>query len=306
MSNDPFNNTAVVQKKRQINVSRISAPYIMILPAMVGIALFYLYPVFETIYLSFFKYNMLNKSRSKFIGIKNYTDLFGDSVFFKVLQNTLIYTVATVALTVIISMLVAMWINKTSVMDKVMQVGIFTPHIISNVSVAFIWMWMMDPSTGLINYVLHLVGLPTSQWLNSSKSALASIILVSVWKGIGYYVLILIAALQSIPTSILEAANLDNAKGATLFFKITLPLISPQLFFILIIMTISSFKVFDTVQIMTMGGPNNATNTLVYYIYQFRSIKIGYASATAVVLMVLIGILTVFYFRLLSKKVHYN
>jgi sn-glycerol 3-phosphate transport system permease protein len=133
-----------------------------------------------------------------------------------------------------------------------------------------------------------------------------SIILVSVWQNIGYYALIITAALQSIPPSIYEAAALDNAGRWKVLFKITLPMISPQLFFILVIMTIGSFKVFDTVRIMTGGGPNNATNTLVYYIYSFRTTNIGYASATGVVLMAVIGVLTIIYFRLLANRVHYQ
>jgi sn-glycerol 3-phosphate transport system permease protein len=164
----------------------------------------------------------------------------------------------------------------------------------------------MEPNLGLLNFGLKALGLPTSQWLQSSKTAMISVIIVSVWHSVGYYTLIIVAALQSIPPSIYEAAELDNAKKFKVFYKITLPLISPQLFFILIIMTIGSFKVFDTVRIMTGGGPNNATNTLVYYIYSFRTTNIGFASATGVVLMAIIGILTFIYFRLLSKKVHYQ
>ncbi|GIQ64481.1 hypothetical protein PACILC2_30490 [Paenibacillus cisolokensis] len=186
------------------------------------------------------------------------------------------------------------------------QAGIFTPHIISIVSVALIWLWLMEPNLGFLNYVLKSLGLPTSQWLQSSGTAMISVIIVSVWQGIGYYALIMVAAIQSIPGEILEAAQLDNAKRRHVFFRITLPLISPQLFFILIIMTIGSFKVFDTIKIMTGGGPNNSTNTLVYYIYSFRTTNIGYASATGVVLMIVIGLLTLLYFRLLAKKVHYQ
>ncbi|MNI76114.1 sn-glycerol-3-phosphate transport system permease protein UgpA [compost metagenome] len=154
--------------------------------------------------------------------------------------------------------------------------------------------------------MLKWVGLPPSEWLQSSRTALISVIIVSVWQGIGYYTLIIVAALQSIPPSIYEAAELDNAGRFKVFYKITLPMISPQLFFILVVMTIGSFKVFDTIKIMTGGGPNNATSTVVYYMYGFRTTNIGYSSATGVVLMAIIGVLTIIYFRLLSKKVHYQ
>ena len=164
----------------------------------------------------------------------------------------------------------------------------------------------MEPNYGMLNYVLQTLGLPTSDWLQSSKSSLMSIVLVSLWHNLGYFTLIILAALQSVPPSIYEAASLDNAKPYQTFFKITLPMISPQLFFVLIIITIGSFKVFDTVKIMTNGGPNNSTATLVFHIFEYRSNNLGYASATGIVLMILITILTIIYFRMLSKRVHYQ
>ncbi|MGG4035197.1 sugar ABC transporter permease [Paenibacillus cisolokensis] len=278
----------------------------MIGPAMIGIITFVIYPMLYLIYLSFYKYNLMNKDKSKFIGFDNFTQIFSREDFYKSLGNTVVYTVGVVTLTMAISLLIAVWISKKTRFNAFVQAGIFTPHIISIVSVALIWLWLMEPNLGFLNYVLKSLGLPTSQWLQSSGTAMISVIIVSVWQGIGYYALIMVAAIQSIPGEILEAAQLDNAKRRHVFFRITLPLISPQLFFILIIMTIGSFKVFDTIKIMTGGGPNNSTNTLVYYIYSFRTTNIGYASATGVVLMIVIGLLTLLYFRLLAKKVHYQ
>ncbi|MBB6671587.1 sugar ABC transporter permease [Cohnella nanjingensis] len=278
----------------------------MIAPAMAGICLFVMYPVVYLIYLSFYKYNLMNKAKSKFIGLDNYHHIFTRGDFYKALGNTAAYTVGVVVLTMAISLLIAVWIGKKGRLNAALQAGIFTPHIISIVSVSLVWLWLMDPSLGFLNYVLKALGLPASQWLQSSRTALLSVILVSVWQGVGYYALIMVAAIRSIPTPLFEAAALDNAGKTRIFFRITLPLISPQLFFVLIIMTIGSFKVFDTVKIMTGGGPNDATNTLVYYIYSFRTTNIGYASATGVVLMAIIALLTLLYFRLLSKKVYYQ
>ncbi|MCU6792254.1 sugar ABC transporter permease [Paenibacillus sp. WQ 127069] len=292
-----------MDKKRIWEATR---PYVMVLPAMAGIILFVIYPVFYLIKLSFYKYNLMNKDKSKFIGFDNYAQIFTREDFYSALTNTVVYTIGVVALTMILSMLIAIWLNKKTRFNAVVQAGIFTPHIISIVSVALVWMWLMEPSHGILNFLLKAIGLPTSSWLQSSSTAMISVIIVSVWQNIGYYTLIIVAALQSVPPSIYEAAALDNASRFKIFYKITLPLISPQLFFILIIMTIGSFKVFDTVKIMTAGGPNNATTTLVYYIYEFRTNSIGYASATGVVLMAIIAILTFIYFRLLSKKVHYQ
>ena len=167
---------------------------------------------------------------------------------------------------------------------------------------------MMEPNFGIFNTLLTYLNLPTSKWLQSSDTAMSSVLVISIWKHIGYYVLIFIAAFQSIPTSITEAASLDNAGRAKTLFKIMIPMISPQIFFVLIILTINSFKVFDTIRLTTMGGPNNATTSIVYYIYQqaFTNRDIGVGSAAAVVLMAIVGVLTVLYFFSLSKKVHYQ
>ncbi|TBL79987.1 carbohydrate ABC transporter permease [Paenibacillus thalictri] len=281
-------------------------PYLLTLPATVGIGLFVVYPVVYLVYLSLFKYNLLNKAKSKFVGFDNFIQIFSRGDFYQALTNTVIYTIGVVALTMLLSLLMALWLSKRTRFNALVQAGIFTPHIISIVSIALVWMWLMEPSHGLLNYLFKAVGLPPSPWLQSSKTALLSVIIVSVWHGIGYYTLIIVAALQSIPPTIYEAAALDNASRFKVFWKITIPLISPQLFFILIIMTIGSFKVFDTVQVMTGGGPNNATTTLVYYIYEYRTSNIGFSAASGVVLMAIIGILTFVYFRVLSKKVHYQ
>ncbi|MBD0382272.1 sugar ABC transporter permease [Paenibacillus sp. WST5] len=278
----------------------------MIAPAMTGICVFVIYPILHLIYLSFYKYNLINKAKSKFVGFDNYIQIFTREDFYKSVVNTFLYSVGVVVLTMILSLLAALWLHRKSRFNAFVQAGMFTPHIISIVSISLVWLWLMEPNLGLLNYVLKMMGLPPSPWLQSSRTALWSVIIVSVWQSVGYYALIIAAALQSVPPSIYEAAALDNARRSSVFFKITLPMISPQLFFILIIMTIGSFKVFDTVQIMTGGGPNGATSTLVYYIYSYRTTNIGFASASGVVLMALTGLLTIVYFRLLSKKVHYQ
>ncbi len=292
-----------MDKKRLGTVLR---PYVLITPAMLGIFLFVVYPIAYLGYLSMYDYNLMNKAKSKFIGFDNFAEIFSRADFYKSLTNTALYTAGVVVITLLLSLVIAVWLSKKSKFNVFVQAGIFTPHIVSIVSIALVWLWMMEPSLGFLNYVLKLVGLPASQWLQSSSTALISVIIVSVWQGIGYYVLIIVAALQSISPSIYEAAELDNASKFKVFCRITLPMISPQLFFILIIMTIGSFKVFDTVKVMTSGGPNNATNTLVYYIYEHRTTNIGYASATGMVLLAIIALLTFIYFRLLSKKVHYQ
>jgi len=281
-------------------------PYVMIAPAMIGIFLFVVYPTIKLLQLSLYDYNLMNKAKSKFIGLNNYIEILSRGDFYKSLENTALYTLGVVVFTMTIAILMALWLQKNSKINFVIQAGLFTPHIVSIVSIALIWLWLMEPNLGFLNFILKTLGLPTSQWLQSSNTALLSIIIVSVWQAIGYYTIIIVAALHGVSPTIYEAAALDRAKRSTVFYKLTLPLISPQLFFILVIMTIGSFKVFDTVRIMTGGGPNNATNTLVYYIYEFRTTNIGYATTSGVILMGIIGVLTLIYFKIISKKIFYQ
>lgn len=282
-------------------------PYIMIFPAVSVFLMFFIYPIFYMIYLSFTSWNLINPTKT-FVGFDNYVELFSTEEFYQVLTNTVIYTILTVILSLIISLMFALWFNKHGYIYGLIQGAIFSPYIISLVSVALLWLWMMDPQYGLLNWILALFGLPPSKWLTHMDSALYSLVLVSVWKMTGYNTLVFIAGLQSIPKELYEAAALDQANRWKTFYKITFPMLSPTIFFLLVINTISSFQVFDTVKIMTQGGPVNSTNMLVFYIYEygFDFYKIGYASAAGVVLLFLVGIMTVFHFIVLEKRVHYR
>ncbi|BDH62814.1 ABC transporter permease [Lysinibacillus sp. PLM2] len=294
------------EEGRMSHILNLIRPYVMIAPAMIGIGLFVFYPLVYLFYISLFDFNLMNRLKSEFIGFQNYAEILAREDFYDVLKNTLVYTIGVVLFTIIISLFVAFWLKKQSKLNFIVQAGIFTPHVISIVSISLVWMWLMEPNHGLLNFVLNSLNLPTSQWLQSSSSSMLSIIIVSVWGNIGYYALIIVAAIQGIPGSLYEAAQLDNASRWSILRRITVPMISPQLFFILVTMTIGSFKVFDTVRIMTAGGPNNSTNTIVYYIYSFRTTNIGYASAIGILLVIIIGILTIIYFKILAKKVHYQ
>jgi len=204
--------------------------------------------------------------------------------------------------------LLALFLKSSTRINLILQSAVFMPYIISFISISFIWMWMMDSSYGLFNYILGIFHIPALHWLEDPKTAMISLVIVAVWKSVGYNAIIVISGMQSIPTYLYEAASLDKAKPASVFFKITLPMLSPTLFFLTLVNIIASLKVFETISIMTMGGPANSTNTLVYYIYEygFGYYKIGYSSAVGVILMLIIGIITVFYFKALSSKIHYR
>ena len=282
-------------------------PYSMVAPAIIVFAMFFIYPIFYMMYLSLFDWNFVSPTKT-FVGIQNFVDLLSEPDFRQVLWNTTLYTVLTVTLTTGLSLFMAIWLNRSGFFYGLVQGAIFSPHIISLVSISLLWSWLMDPEYGLLNWVIGLFGFGKLEWLSHPSTSLISLVIVAVWKGLGYNTLVFIAGLQSIPQDIYEAASLDRSRPWTTFTRLILPMLSPTIFFLVIINLIGSFQVFETIAIMTQGGPVNSTNTLVYYIYEagFRFFKIGYASAAGVILLFIVGILTIVYFRLLSSRVHYR
>ncbi|MFC0472426.1 carbohydrate ABC transporter permease [Halalkalibacter kiskunsagensis] len=282
-------------------------PYAMIAPSVIIFCLFFIYPIFYMIYLSVFDWNFVSPTKD-FVGFDNFSSLIGEREFIEVMRNSAVYTFLTVFFTLLISLFLSLWLNKQGGLYSFVQGAIFSPHIISLVSISMLWLWLMDSEYGLLNWFLGLVGIAKIEWLTHPDTALFSLVLVAVWKGIGFNTLVFIAGLQSIPKDMYEAAQLDEASPFRILYKITLPMLSPTLFFLAVISMIGSFQVFDTIAIMTQGGPINSTNTFVYYIYEngFRFFKIGYASAAGVVLLLVISLLTIVYFRLLASRVHYR
>ena len=283
-------------------------PYLLVGPAMLLLLIFVFYPLVNLVYLSFFDYNLIREKT--FVGLKNYEVLFFVKTdFLDALRNTAVYTLSVLFFSLLLAVLFALWLEPDSRINRFLQKSMFTPYLISMVSCAYIWSWMYDADSGILNAMLALFGLPLSRWLNDSDLALFCVAAVAVWKSLGYYLIIVLASIRSIPAEILEAAALDNTPPVRKFFRITLPMISPQLFFLLITITIRSFKVFDVVRVMTDEGPGNATDVLVTYIYRYAfqmNARVGYASAAGTVLLVILMILTYFYFRVLSKRVHYQ
>lgn len=281
-------------------------PYLMILPAILFLVVFTFYPMFHMVYLSFFNYDMVTPK--EFVGFKNYDVMFHVAIdFWPAVKNTLIYTFAVVIQLVFLSLIFAIWLQKSTFLNALCQRIMFFPYMCAVISVSMIFQWLLDEK-GLINSILQFFKLPVFGGLGSSATALLSVILISTWKNIGYYTLILLSSLKAIPAEIHEAAELDDTSAFRKFFKITVPMLSPQIFFLLITITISSFRVFETVQTLTEGGPGNSTMVLVYYIYKyaFNYFKYGYACAAGTVLLVILMILTLIYFKVVEKKVHYR
>ncbi|MFD3271341.1 carbohydrate ABC transporter permease [Paenibacillus dendritiformis] len=298
-------NDAAVHRRRLWERIR---PYVYIGPAFLFLALFFFYPMLSVFVLSFFDWSLLNLSSRSWYGLANYRELLADPDFAHVVANTAIYTAATVGLGLLLALLLALWLNRPARRFGLIQGMLFSPHIISLVSISILWLWMMDPQYGLLNSVLEAFGIPGLPWLADPATALPSLILVALWKGVGYNMIVLIAGLQSIPREIHEAALLDNVSRWRVVWRITIPLLSPSLFFLLIMNTISSFQVFDTISIMTQGGPVNSTNMLVYYIYEqgMEFFNGGYAAAGSVLLLAAVGLVTFAHFALLGRRVHYH
>lgn len=282
-------------------------PYGMVAPALIIFLIFSIYPIGYMIYLSFHNWDLINPVK-QFVGMNNFKDLINDALFLQVIRNSIVYMIVTVLGSIILGTLLAVFLNKDTRISRILQSVTFAPYVISMVSVAFIWQWIMDADYGLLNYFLNFFGISNIDWLNNTSIAIFSLAVISIWKSLGYNALIILAALKSVPKYIYEAAQIDDTKPMKVFFKITLPMISPSLFFLTIMNIISSFKVFETISLITAGGPMNSTNTLVYYIYEygFKYNKIGYASAAGVILFLILGVMTIFYFKVLSRKVHYR
>ena len=282
-------------------------PYLFVAPAVVILAIFWVYPILNMGYLSLFKWDLISP-KMQFVGLQNFQALFADQQFWQTFVNTVICTLFVVGLGVTLGLFVAVYLKEHTKTNGFIQAVIFSPYVVSLASVALLWMWIMNKDYGLLNSILGFFDIGAVDWLGDSHVALVSLILISVWKSVGYDALILVSAIQGIPAHLYEAARLDQASPWTTFRKITLPMISPTLFFLVVVDAIASLKVFETIQIMTAGGPQNATNTLVFSLYQygFQFNKVGYAAAIGVVLLALIAVFAIVYFKLLSNRVHYR
>lgn len=280
--------------------------YAMILPAILFLLAFVIYPTVSMFIMSLYYGNAMNPYK-KFKRLDNYKVR---PDFWVALRNTAAYTGMALVLVMVISILFAQWMYKARKLNNVAQTVFFTPHLVAGVSAGFIWSWLMSSQPyGLFNTVFNALGFSTVRWLDDSSTAMFSIVLMNTWKNVGYYCLIIMSAMKSIPTEIYESARLDGSSAFKTFFKITIPMISPQLFFLLITITTGSFKVFDSVRIMTNGGPGDATRVLSMYIYDYafeRNNTLGYACAAGILMMLLMVAVTVFDFGFVEKKVHYQ
>ncbi|HLH73580.1 MAG TPA: sugar ABC transporter permease [Chloroflexota bacterium] len=283
------------------------AGYLFLLPNIVGFLIFSSLPVLATLAISTLHWDLIRAPT--FVGLQNYRQmLFADPTFWTVLRNTTYYVVGTVPAGVILSLLLALAMNANIRGIAFFRALFFIPVISSSVAVAVMWQWLYNTDYGLINYGLSFLGIHAVPWLTSTGWAMPAVIIMAIWKHLGYDMIIYLAGLQGIPTTLYEAAAIDGANRWSKFWFITVPLLTPTTFFILVISIINSFQVFDLAFILTRGGPGDATNTVVMYIYNqaFQFFQMGYAAAVAWVLFLIIMAITLIQWRGQKNWVQYE
>jgi len=314
-------------KRKKYHTYEVRRALFLILPTYLILFTFIIVPIFFAFYLSFNKWNLLGTM--KYVGISNYKKLFQMEEFWKALVNTFYYSFITVPLGICISLVLALLLNTRIKGLMFYRTAYFMPVMTSVVASAFIWQWIFQSQNGILNYLFGMIGLQQLSWLNEPKGiftvifesmgvtiprwlggpsvTLVAISIMSIWKNTGYYMIIFLAGLQNIPKTLYEAAEIDGAGPVKKFFSITLPILSPTTFFVLIMAVIVSFQVFEQVAVTTQGGPLNSSLVLVYFIYEraFKFLEVGYASSAAYILFAIVIILTYFQVRLLGRRVHY-
>ncbi|WP_406016056.1 sugar ABC transporter permease [Streptomyces sp. NBC_00984] len=267
---------------------RQRAGMLMVAPALLHASLWIGLPVVASVVLAFTKYDVL--TAPQFVGLDNFRDMLDDAVFRKSVVNTVIYTFFTVPFGMLLGLLVALALHTGLKARGIFRTAVFIPQVTATVAIALVWLWIYNPGNGLLNTLLSFLGIQGPAWLSSTSWAMPSVILVGIWQGIGMKMLIYLAALQSLPKELYEAASVDGASKVRQFFSITLPLLKPATFFVLITSMISAFQSFDQIYILTDGGPANSTTMMTFEIYKsaFREFRIGYASAQSLVLFVLL------------------
>jgi len=296
----------VTKKYNQINKGKDNLSAVLFLfPTLIVFCTFILFPVIFSFYLSFQKWNSFTWTGS-FIGLDNYLRMFSDEEFLLVLKNTFIYTLGTVPLNMIVSLLIAYGLNKKLVGKKFLRTLFFTPVVVSPVAAALIWRWLYDPNFGLVNYTLGIFGFGAVNWLNDPSAAMFALIGMGVWKTFGVNMVLFAAGLNAIPESYYEAATIDGANAWSKFWHITVPLLSPTTFFIMVMSMIGSFQVFDIVYVLTSGGPLNSTKVLTFYIYEYAfkfSGEMGYASAVSYLMFAILFVFTMLQVKYMKSKV---
>jgi multiple sugar transport system permease protein len=287
--------------------------YAMIAPGLIGLLIFYIWPMLQTFYFSFTEWGPFGDA--EWTGMSNYRELFHGPEFLMALRNTLVYTVLSVSITEAIALVLAVLLNQKLRGMSVYRTLYFIPVVTMPVAIGLVWRWLYNSDYGIINYLLSLIGIEGANWLSDPSLALYAIVVVGVWSGIGYALVLFLAGLQTIPAEYYDAASVDGAGALVKFFRITLPLLSPTVFFVTVISLIGSLQVFDLIFVMISSGRSASTSpvidqtqSLVYLFYKntFVINEQGQGAAVVLTLFIIIVLVTLVQFRLQRKWVHYE
>lgn len=282
--------------------------WLLLLPAAVLLVAFTHYPTVATFIDSLFSTGTVIRPR-RFVGLENYQRVFEDPVFRKVLWNTLLFAFGTVPASVGLALVMALWVNRPRMPGRaVIRLAYFTPTILPMIAVANIWLFFYTPEIGLLNQIGAALGLGGHNWLGDSDMVLGCLMVMTVWKEAGFFMIFYLAALQTMPPELLEAARLEGASRWTTFRRVIFPLLMPTTLFVAINAVLNAFKLVDHLFILTKGGPDNASNLLLYYVYEtaFSFFDLSYAATLTVVLLGLLAVLALSQFLLLDKRIHYR
>ena len=281
--------------------------WLLLLPALVLLATFTHYPTVATLWSSFFS-TARGGRPAVWLGLDNYRAMAADPVFWQVLRNNTIFALGTIPASIALALLMAVLVNEQLPGRGFLRLSYFTPTVLPMIAVANVWLFFYTPGYGLLEQVLRLVGLPSHNWLGSRDTALGCLVVVTVWKEAGFFMIFYLAALQQIAPQLAEAAALEGAGRWYFFRRVTFPLLMPTTLFVLVNAVINSFRLVDHIVVMTKGGPDNTTALLLYYIYDvgFKFWDTGYAAALTMVLLALLATAAIVQFVVLEKRIHYR
>ncbi|WP_340388075.1 sugar ABC transporter permease [Paenibacillus sp. FSL E2-0151] len=290
----------------RLKLWRESEAVLFTLPALIPLLIFWLGPLGYIVYLSFTDWDFMSPDKL-FVGLDNYSYLLTNSEFYRSLKVTLLFGLGSVIPTIVGGLALAMLMNSKIKSSGIFRTLLFSPWVTPTVAVSIAWSWIFEPEVGLANLMLGWVGVSPIGWLRDADWALVAVLIVTLWKSIGWAMVFYLVALRNLPSDLLEAASIDGANGWDKFRSITLPLISPTTFFLSIILTIQFLQAYDQINVMTQGGPAGSTRTLLYMYYQsaFESFNVGEASSIAVVIILICVLLSGVSFLLGRRLVHY-
>jgi multiple sugar transport system permease protein len=310
-SNVSINQTIVAKRveKSRNKAKRIEAlnGYMFIAPNFIAMFIFVVIPICASLVLSFTNWDLLNPP--EFIGLGNYTvNMMEDEQFWISLKNTALFSLLSIPVGIILALFFALLLNQALIGVNIYRAVVFLPVVVSMISVSMVWRWVFNTDVGILNYFLGFIGIDPIGWISDERYALISVAMVAIWKSIGFNMVILLAGLKGVPGHLYEAATIDGAGSLTKLFRITIPLITPSLFFVTIMSVIGSFQVFDVVYMITDGGPGDSTRVLYYWLWQnaFKFFQMGYASALAWIVFIILFIVTLIQLKFFGKKVNYE